>query len=79
MKGNQLPILQNRATTGHKLQGSGVETLLVHKWSKETISNYLMLSSVQNMTGVYGRQKWPENIATYLQKSIYDNMISKLE
>jgi hypothetical protein len=55
MKVNQLPILQNCATTGHTLQGSGVKTVFVHKWSKVTNWNYVMLSRVQNMSVLYAK------------------------
>jgi hypothetical protein len=33
MKRSQLPLLINNATTGHKLQGSGVDSLFVRNWS----------------------------------------------
>jgi len=33
MKGKQIPLIINDATTGHKLQGSGVNNLFVHSWS----------------------------------------------
>ena len=32
MKATQFQIIVNNATTGHKLQGSGVENLFVHNW-----------------------------------------------
>jgi hypothetical protein len=78
MKANQLPLLQISATTGHKLQGSGVETLYVHKWNRVTNRNYVMLSRVKNMRGLYARQKLPEDMALYALKPVYGNMISKL-
>ena len=65
MKANQIPLLQNSATTGHKLQGSGVEMLFVHKLSKVTNWNYVMLSRVKNMTGLYARTKLTEKMETY--------------
>jgi hypothetical protein len=33
MQATQLPILINNATTGHKLQGSSVDSLFVHNWN----------------------------------------------
>ena len=44
MKATQIPIVVNNATTGHKLQGSGVDNLLVHGWYKVANWNYVMLS-----------------------------------
>jgi hypothetical protein len=60
------------------MQGSGVETLYIHKWSKVTNWNYLMLSSVKNMRGMYARQKLPADMANYALKQTYENMIHKL-
>jgi Helitron helicase-like domain at N-terminus/PIF1-like helicase len=78
LKATQLPILQNSATTGHKLQGSGVETLYVHKWSNVTNWNYVMLSRVKKMDGLYARHPLPEDMATYKLKPSYQKLISKL-
>jgi hypothetical protein len=33
MKARQIPVLVNIATTGHKLQESGIDNLFVHDWS----------------------------------------------
>jgi hypothetical protein len=35
MKGIQLPVVSNNATTGHKLQGSSVDSIFVHAWIYE--------------------------------------------
>jgi hypothetical protein len=35
MKGVQLPVVSNNATTGHKLQGSSVHSIFVHAWIYE--------------------------------------------
>ena len=55
MKGIQLPILVNNATTGHKLQGSGVDKLFVHNWSYVTNWVYVMLSRVKTRAGLFSR------------------------
>jgi hypothetical protein len=44
MKATQLPVLVNNATTGHKLQGSGIDKLFLHNWSYVTNWPYVMLS-----------------------------------
>ena len=46
MQARQLPLISNDATTGHKLQGSGVENLFVHSWKYVTNWPYVMLSHV---------------------------------
>ena len=57
MKAKQLPILINNATTGHKLQGSGVDSLFVHNWSNVTNWVYVMLSRVKTRAGLFCRKK----------------------
>ena len=49
MKATQLPIVVNNATTGHKLQGAGVDILFVHNWSYVTNWVYVMLSRVRTL------------------------------
>jgi PIF1-like helicase len=78
MRAIQLPILQNNATTGHKLQGSGVESLFVHKWSNVTNWNYVMLSRVKSMTGLYAGDRLPVlDMTIYKLKPAYETMMSK--
>ena len=79
MKATQFPILQNDATTGHKLQGSGVENLFVHKWSNVTNWNYVMLSRVKNLSGLYARFHLPTDINLYQLNPAYENMIQKFK
>eukprot|EP00978_Attheya_sp_CCMP212_P021890 scaffold64352_cov29-Attheya_sp.AAC.1 len=47
MKAIQVPVLINNATTGHKLQGSGVDNLFIHNWSYVQNWVYVMLSRVK--------------------------------
>ena len=47
MKATQFQIIVNNATTGHKLQGSGVENLFVHNWYYVTNWVYVILSRVK--------------------------------
>ena len=47
MKAVQLPVIINNATTGHKLQGNGVDNIFVHTWSYTTNWAYVMLSRVK--------------------------------
>ena len=57
MKASQVPLLINNATTGRKLQGSGVEKLFVHNWSNVTNWVYILLSRVKTRGGLYCRKK----------------------
>ena len=57
MRGTQLPILCNNATTGHKLQGATIETLFVHAWSNVRNWTYVVLSRVKTLNGLFLRNK----------------------
>jgi len=46
MMATQIPLIINNATTGHKLQGSGVDNVFVHTWSYKTNWVYVMLSPI---------------------------------
>jgi len=65
MKAVQLPLLVNNATTGHKLQGSGVDQLFVHSWSYVTNWVYVMLSRVRTRAGLFSRQKLSNDLSKY--------------
>ena len=57
MRGTQLPILCNNATTGHKLQGATIGTLFVHSWSNVRNWTYVVLSRVKTLKGLFLRRK----------------------
>lgn len=65
MKGTQIPLMINNATTGHKLQGAGVSKIFVHDWSKTANWIYVMLSRVKTLKGLFLRKPLPLNLSTY--------------
>ena len=67
MKLNQFPLVCNTATTGHKLQGKMVDSILVHDWSYSTNWPYVVLSQVTTMKGVFLRPDHPldEDVSKY--------------
>ena len=67
MKATQFPIISNNATTGHKLQGIGVNKLFVHQWCYTKNWPYVVLSRVKTIKGLYLRAKLNINIAKYTQ------------
>jgi PIF1-like helicase len=79
MKATQLPMLLNNATTGHKLQGSSVDHLFVHKWSNVTNWNYVMLSRVRTMKGLYARKPLDCDLSKYALKPSYAAMVKKFQ
>jgi hypothetical protein len=65
MKATQLPILINNATTGHKLQGSGVDSLFIHNWSYVQNWVYVMLSRVKTRAGLFSRKPLSRDLSKY--------------
>ena len=78
MKANQLPLIINDATTGHKLQGSGVDNLFVHSWSYVTNWAYVMLSRVKTKGGLYMRQPLSRDLKRYAVPPSLSRMLAKL-
>jgi hypothetical protein len=77
MKAIQIPVLINNATTGHKLQGSGVDNLFVHNWSYVQNWVYVMLSRVKTHAGLFSRTRLSTDLKKYavpdkLQKMLQD-------
>jgi ATP-dependent DNA helicase PIF1 len=79
MKAVQLPFVINNATTGHKLQGSGVDTLFVHSWSYVTNWVYVMLSRVKTKKGLYMRQKLKRDLSKYKMPDNLKRMINSFK
>jgi hypothetical protein len=65
MKATQVPVVINNATTGHRLQGSGVDTLFVHNWSYVQNWVYVMLSCVRKRSGLFCRMKLSKDLTKY--------------
>jgi hypothetical protein len=65
MKATQLPAVINNATTGHKLQGSGVDSLFVHNWSYVQNWVYVMLSRVRTRSGLFCRKPLSTDLTKY--------------
>jgi hypothetical protein len=61
----QLQVLVNNATTGHKLQRSGIDSLFVHNWSYVTNWPYVMLSRVKTRAGLFCRKKLSRDLSKY--------------
>lgn len=95
MTAMQLPILINNATTGHKLQGTSIESLFISQWNYSKNWPYVMLSRVKTIDGLYLRTplstdldhyKIPEklfqlveDLKQFLPKKIPKNIYKQLE
>jgi hypothetical protein len=79
MKALQFPVLVNNATTGHKLQGSGVNKLFVHSWSYVTNWVYVMLSRVKTLQGLYLRLPLSFDLTKYAMSERLRQMMHELK
>ena len=61
----QLPVISNTATTAHKLQGSGVDNLLVSEWKNEASWIYVILSRVKTRNGLHLRKELKPDIGIH--------------
>ena len=57
-----LPVIVNHATTGHKLQGKTVKSLVIAEWSKVKNWAYVVLSRVKTLSGLFLMSPIPEDI-----------------
>jgi hypothetical protein len=77
MKGIQLPV-GNNATTGHKLQGSSVDSIFVHAWIYEK-NYYVVLSRVRTHKGLYLRHPLDFDLRRYAVPPRLKEMLLSLE
>ena len=62
MKINHFPVLINNATTGHKLQGKSLTSLVIAQWSKKQNWAYVVLSQVKPIQGLSLLSDIPDDI-----------------
>lgn len=77
MKAMQLPVIINNATTGHKLQGSGVDNIFVHTWSYATNWAYVMLSRVKTKRGLFMRKPLSKDLRHYAVPAALVQMLNR--
>ena len=75
MKAMQVLLLINNATTGHKLQGSGVDCLFIHNWSHITNWVCVMLSHVKMLSGLHARQKLSKDLSKHAVPEALQRMV----
>ena len=69
-----LPVLVNHATTGHKLQGKTVASLVIAEWSRVKNWAYVVLSRVKTLEGLYLTEPIPTDIDFLPAKEYLDMM-----
>ena len=76
MKMTQIPIVRNTGTTGHKLQGKTVESILVYDWNYKQNWAYVALSRSKTMKGVFMRSPLSLDLTKY---KIDDDLIEMMK
>jgi hypothetical protein len=76
MKAYQLSVLINNITTGHKLQGSGVDSLFVHNWWSY-VQNWVhvMLSCVKTHAGLFCRKALSKDLTKHVVPEALQRML----
>ena len=75
MKSQQFPLVSNSCTTGHKLQGSTVEKILVNDWFYGNNWAYVVLSRVRTMAGLFMRHPLTHNLVKYRMPAAMKQML----
>ena len=70
-------LTPNHATTGHKLQGKTVDSLIVREWTKQRNWLYVVLSRVTTLNGLFLLEPIPKDIETQPCNEFVD-MMSRL-
>ena len=77
MKGEQFPLISNSCTTGHKLQGCTVASILVNDWFYGSNWAYVVLSRVKTMAGLYLRQPLSTDLSKYKMSDDMKSMLKR--
>lgn len=72
------PLLINYATTGHKLQGKSVDTLVIAEWSTAENWAYVVLSRVKSLEGLFLLEPIPWDI-DFTPSQQYTEMLQTLQ
>ena len=79
MKLNQFAIVRNTGTTGHKLQGKTVDSILVYDFHYGTNWPYVVMSRVKTMKGLYLRSPLKDDISEYTVPDGLTQLLSRLK
>ena len=79
MKGRQFPIISNSCTTGHKLQGCTVDSILANDWYYGANWVYVVLSRVRTMKGLYIRKPLSKDLKKYEKPAAMKEMLKKFQ
>ena len=78
MRAYQVPIIMNNATTGYKLQGAGVDNIVITEYAPKHVRNwiYVLLSRVRSRSGLFLKNKIPTDLLLYAVPESLKKMLS---
>ena len=79
VRGTQFPLISNSCTTGHKLQGCTVESILANTWFYGANWAYVVLSRVKTMKGLFLRVKLSLDLSKYEKPQEMKNMLQRFK
>ena len=75
VQGIQFPLISNSCTTGHKLQGCTVESILANTWYYGANWAYVVLSRVKTMHGLHMRVPLSKDLKKYKKPEAMRRML----
>jgi hypothetical protein len=72
-----LPVIVNHATTGHKLQGKTVDSLVIEQWARTKNWAYVVFSRVRKLSGLFLARPIPDDL-DFLPAFKYLDMMTNL-
>ena len=79
MKGRQFPIISNSCTTGHKLQGRIMDSILANDWYYGANWVYVVLSRVKTMKGLFIQKPLSKDLKKYEKPAAMKEMLKKFQ
>ena len=75
IKATQFPLISNSCTTGHKLQGCTVASILANTWYYGANWAYVVLSRVKTMKGLHMRTPLSKDLSKYAKPDTMKRML----
>ena len=77
MRGLQFPVISNTCTTGHKLQGCTVDSILANGWYYGANWAYVVLSRVRTMKGLSLTKRLTRDLQKYPKPETMKRMLKR--
>jgi hypothetical protein len=76
----QVPLISNSAATGHKLQGSSLQSLFISSWNNGVPNwAYVAISRVRTKAGLFLRRPLSRDLSQYVMPDEYIAFIASFK